>query len=171
MVKPNEISETAVRTHAIIVRSYAIRVRSSASAVESGKAAAGPVFSRDGEWIVFADNAANALKRISAGGGPALTICALNGSFRGATWGPDDTIIFATDRSKGLMRVPAGGGTPERVTTAAADKGESDHFWPDMLPDGRAVLAWLLGRVKRNPCTKDKAQSSEVTWEARAVSP
>src|SRR5262245_54976761 len=37
MVKPNEMSEVAVRTHAIIVRSWASRVRSSASFVAAGR--------------------------------------------------------------------------------------------------------------------------------------
>jgi hypothetical protein len=39
-VKPNEISEVAVRTQAIRVRSYASRVRSTASLVASGIAGA-----------------------------------------------------------------------------------------------------------------------------------
>jgi eukaryotic-like serine/threonine-protein kinase len=135
-----------------------------AAPLRGAEAAAGPVFSRDGEWIVFADNAANALKRISAAGGPAITICALNGSFRGATWGPGDMIVFATDRSKGLMRVPASGGTPERLTTAAADKGESDHFWPDMLPDGRAVLfASWNGSLQRSRIAAASIPGGQVT--------
>ena len=101
----------------------------------------GGAFSLDGLWIAYRDSRANALKRIPAAGGLAVTICSLDGGlWRGASWGPDDTIVFATDRSQGLMRVPVGGGTPERLTTVDSAKGESHHFWPHVLPNGRAVL-------------------------------
>jgi serine/threonine-protein kinase len=103
--------------------------------------AVGPVFSRDGAWIVYQDGRDNTLKRISALGGSPVTICSLDGgALRGASWGPDDTIVFATDQSKGLLRVPAAGGKPERVTTVHPATGEIGHFWPQVLPDGRAVL-------------------------------
>jgi serine/threonine-protein kinase len=92
-------------------------------------------------WIAYADTRANALKKIAVLGGAPQIICSLNGgSLRGASWGPDETIVFATDISHGLLRVPAGGGTPQRLTTVQPAQGETDHFWPDVLPDGRAVL-------------------------------
>ena len=46
----------------------------------------------------------------------------MDGQFRGASWGNDDTIVFASDQSGGLLRVPAGGGEPEMLTTV--DPGE-----------------------------------------------
>jgi serine/threonine-protein kinase len=112
--------------------------------------AMGPEFSRDGAWVVYWDSRNGTLKRISPRGGPPVTICTVKGRLSGASWAPDDTIVFATDESKGLMRVPAGGGTPERLTSVDPGKGERDHFWPDVLPDGRAVLftAWN-GAVER----------------------
>ena len=91
-------------------------------------------------WIVYNDVRERALKRISVLGGPPVNICPLDGDLRGASWGPDGTIVFATDRSKGLLRVPAAGGMPERLTTVDPGKGEQDHWWPEVLPDGRAVV-------------------------------
>jgi Tol biopolymer transport system component len=94
-----------------------------------------PFFSPDGAWIGFFE--ANALKRISANGGPPVSITAVTGIGRGATWGADGTIIFATSDSTGLMRVSATGGEPTVLTTPG--QGE-DHILPEFLPGGKAVL-------------------------------
>jgi len=101
-------------------------------------------FSPDGRWIGFTGNLDQTLKRIAVTGGPAQTICPLDGALQGASWGPDDTIVFATVASKGLRRVPAAGGKPQAVTTVDPTKGETDHWWPEILPDGKAVIfnAW-----------------------------
>jgi Tol biopolymer transport system component len=109
--------------------------------LHGAEGAVDPAFSRDGRSIVYGDIRANALKRIPVDGGPPKTICSLDGGNpRGASWGPDDMIVFATDRSRGLLRVPAAGGTPTRLTTADPRKGEQEHSWPDVLPDGQGVL-------------------------------
>ena len=94
-----------------------------------------PFFSPDGNWVGYFDQ--QALKKVSVSGGPAVTITAVTGNGRGASWGPDDTIVFATADSTGLMRVSASGGTPAALTTP--NKGE-DHTAPQILPGGRAVL-------------------------------
>ena len=52
--------------------------------------------------------------------------------------GPDDTIIFARFApGTGLFRVSAAGGEPEVLT---APGGVERHYWPELLPGGRAVL-------------------------------
>jgi serine/threonine-protein kinase len=106
--------------------------------------AGGFFFSPDGNWIGFSSNVDNTLKRISVSGGPSQTICALDGFLRGASWGPDDTIVFATQASKGLRRVPAAGGAAQVLTKVDPARGETDHFWPEVLPDGKGVVftAW-----------------------------
>ena len=102
----------------------------------------GPFFSPDGEWIGFSTD--YLLKRVSILGGPAATICDLGGAPAGMSWGPDDTIVYATAGSQGLLRVPAVGGEPERLTTVEPEQDETDHLWPEVLPNGQAVLftAW-----------------------------
>ena len=102
-----------------------------------------PFFSPDGQQVGFRDTRDDTLKKVSVLGGPPVTICDL-GNPRGMSWGPDDMIVFATATSKGLMRVLAVGGEPEVLTTVDPEQGETDHYWPEVLPNGRGVLftAW-----------------------------
>ena len=105
----------------------------------------GPFFSPDGTQVGFTVNPENSLRRVSIQGGPPQTIVADIGSgLRGASWGPDNTIVFATNTGGGLMRVAAVGGEPTALTTADQSEGSLEHWWPEVLPDGRAVLftAW-----------------------------
>ena len=95
--------------------------------------------SPDGEWIGFFDGTTT-LRKVAITGGPPVTIATGldGGAPRGATWGPDGTIIFATGALQtGLQRVSASGGNPEVLTKPGPD---GDHFWPEFLPGGRAVL-------------------------------
>ena len=97
--------------------------------------------SPDGQWIGFLDGL-GALKKVSLAGGPAVTLATTDtAGSSGATWGPDDTIIVATNSvDTGLQRVPAAGGRLTVLTRPDPAQGEGDHFWPEMLPGGRAVL-------------------------------
>ena len=94
----------------------------------------------DGQWIGFVDG--RVLKKVAVAGGPAVTLATIDTSgSSGATWGPDDTIIVATNAvDTGLQRAPAAGGPLTVLTRPDRAQGEGDHFWPEMLPGGRAVL-------------------------------
>jgi len=106
-----------------------------------GLSARGPFPSPDSAWIGFIEPTPITLKKVPITGGPALTVCPLDGASRGATWLPDDTIVFATAlTSTGLQRVAAGGGQPSVLTTPDRARGEDDHLWPQVLPDGRHLL-------------------------------
>ena len=79
--------------------------------------------------------------------------------------------MFATDRSKGLLRVPAWGGTPERLTTADPASGE-DHLWPEVLPDGRAVLFTVFkGSLTSARVTVVSLSTGQVTPLLDGMSP
>ena len=54
-------------------------------------------------------------------------------------------ILFAPSIDCGLSRVAAGGGTPAAVTTLDTARGESGHFSPIFLPDGRQGIVGLIG--------------------------
>ncbi|HTM25650.1 MAG TPA: protein kinase [Vicinamibacterales bacterium] len=101
--------------------------------------ASSPFWSPDSRWIAFFAN--SKLKRIAAGGGEAQILCG-SGAGGGGTWNGDDVILFSPAESgeAGLVRVPAGGGTPVPVTTLDAAHGETNHLWPQFLPDGRHYL-------------------------------
>ena len=95
-----------------------------------------PFFSPDGQWIgFFADGQ---LKKVPVQGGPVRTLAEAPIGF-GASWA-NDWIVFAPANGSGLFRVSAEGGTPSAVTELNTARGEFSHRWPDLLPDGSAVL-------------------------------
>ena len=97
----------------------------------------GVFFSPDGRWVgFFADHK---LKKIAIAGGAAITICDA-GAPLGASWGPDDVIIFASVPDAGFSSVSASGGVPKVFLTPDFSKGESNYFWPEILPGGKAFL-------------------------------
>jgi eukaryotic-like serine/threonine-protein kinase len=107
--------------------------------------ASGPFWSPDSRWIAFFADAK--LKRVATGGGEAQILCS-SGSGGGGTWNDDDVILFspADSGEAGLLRVPAGGGAPVQVTTLDETHGETNHLWPQFLPDGRHYLYMVGGR-------------------------
>ncbi|UCF36074.1 MAG: protein kinase [Acidobacteriota bacterium] len=102
-------------------------------------------FSPDGDWIGFFTR--NELKKVSVSGGTPLRLCEVNLN-RGGTWAPDGTIIFAASPSSGLSSVAAAGGTAEELTVLGEQ--EVSHRWPQVTPDGKAVIFTVLGSTSRN---------------------
>ena len=100
--------------------------------------ASSPFFSPDSQWIAFF--ADGKLKKINLHGGFPMTLCDATTDDRGGAWGSDDTIIFAPGPTSELMRVPGSGGTPQPLTKFDAGKVERTHRWPEILPDGKAVV-------------------------------
>ena len=109
-----------------------------------GEAPRTPFVSPDGRWVGFFD--VTVLKKVAITGGPAVTITPIDSPGpRGATWGPDGTIVFATGvPTTGLQRVSADGGDPVVLTKP---DGDGDHFWPEFLPGGQAVLFTIVPRT------------------------
>ena len=106
-----------------------------------GLTAVGPIFSPDGHHIAAFGAGTAELGRIPITGGPVQPIARGAGVGRGASWAPDGTIYLATtDPASGLLSVRDIGGELKALTTPDAAAGELDHFWPEVLPEGRAVL-------------------------------
>ena len=103
-----------------------------------------PFWSPDGEWIgFFADGR---LKKISASGGPPLTLCDWRGPGGGATWSRDGTILFGDDVGPfAIRRVSASGGTSSVVRAPSRANGETEFAWPYFLPDGHTFLYRVRG--------------------------
>jgi serine/threonine-protein kinase len=160
-------SKVIYRTGSLEAPVWYLRERGTLDAVRlrGAEGAAGAFFAPDGQSIAFFSVFDTTLKRISVHGGPSQTICALDGQLRGASWGPDDTIVFATASSKGLRRVPAAGGEPEVLTKVDASSGETDHWWPEVLPGGRGVLftSWNA--------TPERSRIAVVSLSDRRVTP
>jgi Tol biopolymer transport system component len=131
----------------------------------AGAAGSSPFYSPDGHWIAFFS--AGRLSKISAAEGSAIELCAIGAPQRGGVWLADDTILFATaDRETGLMRVPSGGGKPEVLTTPDRSQGELDHWYPELLPGGRAALLTI---VRGNPERFDVAVLDLETRRATVI--
>jgi serine/threonine protein kinase/Tol biopolymer transport system component len=104
--------------------------------------AAFPFWSPDSRFIAFM--AQGKLKKIPATGGPVTTLCDAISNSSG-TWNRDDVILFTPAGASPLYRVSAFGGTPTPATTLDAASGESQHWFPFFLPDGRHFLYFSLG--------------------------
>jgi serine/threonine-protein kinase len=108
-----------------------------------------PFFSPDGQWLGYVDHFKRKLKKVPVKGGEPIVLCECL-QFRGASWGNDDNIIFtpaggSTDESS-LWQISASGGQKERLTINDSNEGEYGHFWPQILPGGKAVLFMNIGR-------------------------
>jgi eukaryotic-like serine/threonine-protein kinase len=101
-----------------------------------------PFFSPDGVWLGFVRG--NTLMKAPVAGGPAVKITE---AFQplGVAWGRDGRIVFAGALGNGgLWAVSANGGMPEQVTFVSESDNETQHIWPDALPDG-SVLYTVVG--------------------------
>jgi len=97
-----------------------------------------PFFSPDGRWVGFwADGK---VKKVSLAGGTPVPVCSLAQPLLGGAWGPDDTILYPEKWAGGLLRVPASGGSGAPLTKPALKGEDRGHLWPEILPDGKAVL-------------------------------
>ncbi len=107
--------------------------------------AANVFISPDGQWVGFYGNVSG-LRKVAVSGGPPATITTLlDGRIRGATFTSDDAVIFATDGvATGLQRVSASGGEATVLTRPDNARGDADHLWPEMLPEGRGVLFTIM---------------------------
>ncbi len=103
----------------------------------AAKATFSVFFSADGQSIGF--GAGGKLKTLSLKGGRPKTLCDAS-VMLGGCWGPDGVIYFSPATSTGLWKISANGGVPEVVTTPDREKGELGHWWPEVLPGGKAVL-------------------------------
>lgn len=110
-----------------------------------------PFWSPDSRTIGFF--AGGALKKIDVAGGSPVTLCETPRPSilaAGATWSADGVILFA-QATMPLYRVSALGGTPVPATTLDAEAGETQHWAPFFLPDGRHFLFFAVGSKARGP--------------------
>jgi eukaryotic-like serine/threonine-protein kinase len=107
-----------------------------ARALAGSEGASEPVFSPDGQWLAFFAN--NELKRMPIAEGPVVTLVGRGNEPKGLSWDGDGTITYTPESTGPVFQIPAGGGTPRAVSALKA--GERTHRWPQMLPDGKAVL-------------------------------
>lgn len=118
-----------------------IRPRNSlhATAVPGTGGAQTPFFSPDGSHAGFLNEQKIQIASIS--GGPPITVSDTLTGVSGASWGPDGFIYADGENFVSLLRVEAKpGAAPKWFTTLDTARGEVDHNWPDVLPNGKGVL-------------------------------
>ena len=129
-----------------------------------------PFFSPDGRWIGFF--AADRLKRVPVEGGASLdiTTAAAPQIPRGAAWLPDDRIVFGSGTFTPLQIVAAAGGASVPLAPLDAAAGETSHFDPYILPDGRTLLV-VVSRQGDNWIDALDLPTSERTRIVEGFSP
>ena len=96
-----------------------------------------PFFSPDGRSVGFFVE--GQLKRVPVDGGEVQTIAVSGPEIArfGASWTTADTLLVSAE--DGVYELPSSGGSLSRLTSAEPDQDER-FFYPELLPDGRAVL-------------------------------
>src|SRR6266576_2914679 len=119
-----------------------------AIAVSVLKVRRSPFFSPDGRQVGFLRDFL--VQIASLDGGPPITVLDSLIGVSGASWGPDNFIYAdAFSDNFGLLRVEAKpGAKPRWFTTLDIARGEIDHAWPDVLPNGKGVLFTVRFRGK-----------------------
>jgi serine/threonine-protein kinase len=114
-----------------------------ATAVPGSEGASTPFFSPDGKSVGFLIGRRVQFASISGGATTVVTDTLVG--VAGASWGRDGFIYTDGLGAASLVRVEArAGAVPEWFTTLDSAKGETDHIWPDVLPNGKGVLFTVL---------------------------
>jgi eukaryotic-like serine/threonine-protein kinase len=103
-----------------------------------------PFWSPDSKLIGFFSH--SKLKKVDPNGGQPEVICDAGADPEGATWNRDGVIVFAPNFEGVLYRVAASGGQPLAITEAYKAYDETNHIWPEFLPDGRHFLFLVYGK-------------------------
>ncbi len=119
-------------------------------------------FSPDGGRVAFVTVNPTALKTVTLGGEPPLTLADEGVEPGGVTWGADGYLYI--DTPQGLGQVPETGGDVGSFTPLAAVAGESSHVYPSALPNGRGVIF----AIARTPFS-DTRQWSIATVETATL--
>ncbi len=113
--------------------------------VEASEGADHPFWSPDSSMIGFF--AKGKLKKVSNAGGVPQVLCDVGRQGGGATWNQDGVIVFSPFFEGALFRVSSSGGAVTPLTSLDMAKGETHHFRPRFLPDGRHFLFQVYARV------------------------
>ena len=112
---------------------------SSMRRVDGTERATFPFWAPSGDYVgFFADGK---IKRVGADDGAAETVSDLRGQPRGGSWNDDGVILAALGGDTIIQRLDASDGGPRTATKL--EEGESEHFFPQFLPDGKHYLFFV----------------------------
>ena len=109
--------------------------QSRATEVAGTEGITNPLFSADGQWVVFFDG--SRLKKVSVSGGAAVPLAEV-AIFAGATWPDDRSLLVGSGVRQGLQRISADGGEPTQILAPSGN--ETFYAMPSMLPGGTDAL-------------------------------
>ena len=119
-----------------------------AIAVPGTEGVATPFFSPDGDQVGFLREEEVQFAPVT--GGPAVTVTDSLTGVSGASWGPDGFIYVDGSGVTSLLRVEAKpAARPTWFTVLDTARGEFDHTWPEVLPNGKGVL-FTVAFTQRN---------------------
>ena len=102
--------------------------------------AARPFWSPDSRFLAFSGIGADTLKKIDVVNGFSQTVAGARAA--PGTWNDDGVILFPGGLEQGglLYRISASGGSPAPATSSDRARAETNHIWPQFLPDGRHFI-------------------------------
>jgi serine/threonine-protein kinase len=102
-----------------------------------------PFFSPDGNRVGFLRE--EQVHIASMSGGQPISVADTLSGVSGASWGRDGFIYLDGGGVSSLLRVEAKpGARPRWFTTLDTARGEIDHTWPEVLPNGKGVLFTVM---------------------------
>ena len=111
-----------------------------ATAIPGTEGASTPFFSPDGSQVGFLLEKKVQIAPVDLRN-PPITVTETLTGVTGASWGPDGFIYADGSGRTSLLRVEAkSGAVPKWFTALDTARGEVDHTWPDVLPNGKGVL-------------------------------
>ena len=126
-----------------------------ARAISAAAPALSPVFSPDGQSLVFwADSV---LKRIAIGGGAAVILCQVGIPPSSISWSNDNILFTHQDA---IMRVPPNGGKP--AVLLELNSSEDAVFGPHLLPNS----SLLFSIAKRTNVDIDRWDAAQVVVQS-----
>jgi len=121
-----------------------------AHVVPGTEGALAPFWSPDSRFVGF--YADGKLKKIDTAGGPPVFLANTGPGNAGATWNRDNIVLFSTTGPRTSIRRVSADGTGEASVTELDDsRGETQHWAPFFLPDGRHFLYVAMGSNNGGP--------------------
>ena len=131
--------------------------------IEGTESAGSPFFSPDSQWLGFGTRVGQ-IKKVALSGGAPVTVPAV-GSSRGSAWSETGVMFFGGGGS-GLSRMSEARGDQQEITRPDREQGEKAHRFPEVLPDGKAVI-FVLGN--RDIESWDEASIALLNLETEEV--